>query len=112
MVLRPDALVCALDDALHRGLVEPEHLEELVRGCTGRPGARALADGVARADGRAESPAETLRRLVLAPVLPGLVPQVVVRDEQGLPVARLDLGDRTLRLGVEADGQRGHAGAT
>jgi very-short-patch-repair endonuclease len=64
----------------------------------------------AAADGRAESPAESVVRLLLRPVLPGLVPQVRVRDAQGRVIARLDLGDEEIRFAVEADGKRGHAG--
>ena len=109
-ILSPEALVCAFDDALHRGLVG---VEDLMRGAerwTWMPGAPAYRQAVGLADGRAESPAETLARLLLQPHLPGLEPQVEVRDAGGRLLARLDLGDRRVRLAVEADGRRGHAG--
>jgi hypothetical protein len=64
---------------------------------------------VSAADGRAESPAETLVRLLLLPDLPGLVPQVRVLDGRRV-LARFDLADEELMLAVEADGRRGHAG--
>lgn len=70
----------------------------------------ALRTAVRLADGRAESPHETLTRLVLQPHLPGLVPQHRLRDDGGRVLARFDLGDPTLRLAVEADGRAGHEG--
>lgn len=104
-----EALVCLLDDALHRQLVRPDALRALADGRAWCAGAPALRRAVALADGRAESPAETLTRLLLRPVLPGLVPQVRVWDGRRI-VARLDLGDERLRLGVESDGRAGHSG--
>lgn len=109
-LLRQDALVCLLDDALHRGLVAPAQLDALVAQHHARPGAVALRQAVAAADAGAESPAETLTRLLLLPVLPGLVPQVRIRDARGHVLARADLGDERLRLAVEADGRAGHEG--
>ena len=109
-VLAFEALVCALDDALHRRLVTAAELQARVAQRAGRPGAPALRAAVAVADGRAESPAESLARLLLVPVLPGLVPQVEVRDRWGRVVARIDLGDPRVRFAVEVDGKRGHAG--
>jgi hypothetical protein len=90
-VLAPDALVVALDHALHEGVV--------------------TAGEVQLADGRAESPLETLTRLLLLPLLPSLRPQVEVRDRWGRVIARLDLADEDLRLGIESDGgsHRGRA---
>ena len=109
-VLSPEALVCLLDAALHRGLLEPARLPDVVD----RRGARytsVLRRAVALADRRAESPAETLARLLLLPVLPGLVPQVRLLDSAYRVVARFDLADEGLRLAVEVDGKAGHAGA-
>lgn len=105
-----DALVCVLDAALHRGLVTKEALAEQVEVRRGREGGPALAAAVRVADGRAEAPTETLARLLLLPVLPGLEPQVQLLDRGARVVARFDLGDRAVRFAVEADGKRGHAG--
>ena len=110
-LLSHQALVCAVDDALRRGLVTLEDLERAARSRKRRPGAPALRAAVAVADRRSESPGETLLRLVLLPVLPGLVPQVRVRDAAGRVVRRYDLADERLRLGLEFDGRAGHAGA-
>jgi hypothetical protein len=83
LLLQPDALVCLLDALLHRRLLTPEALQALVQQRAWLPGAPALRQAVAMADGRAESPNETVVRLVLTPHLPGLVPQQRLRDDRG-----------------------------
>lgn len=105
-----EAAVCLLDAGLHAKAFTRDELEAAIAARSGWPGVRRLAAVVQAADGRAESPGETIARLALLPVLPGLVPQVRVRDTRGRVVARLDLGEEELRLGVEVDGKRGHAG--
>lgn len=109
-LLNHEALVCALDDALHRALVLSAPLRELADARKGDEGAPALRRAVDLADGRAEAPSETLARLVLLPVLPDLRPQVTLYDAAGRLVARFDLGDEQVRLAVEMDGRVGHAG--
>lgn len=110
-LLTHEALVCALDDALHRDVVSAADLDAAVAAHVGEPGAPALRRAVAAADGRAESPAETLARLLLHPAIPALEPQVTLHDDDwGRVLARFDLGDRRARFAVEADGKRGHAG--
>jgi hypothetical protein len=109
-LLTPEAAVCVIDDALHRGLVQHDRLVSAAVGARGRPGAVALTAAVAVADGRAESPFETLTRLLLRPVLPDLEPQVELRDPEGRVVARFDLADRHRRFAVESDGTVAHAG--
>jgi hypothetical protein len=72
------------------------------------PGAR----GIARlrrilplVDGGAESPQETRTRLALIGAgLPRPQTQIVVRDEYGEFVARIDMGYEDLRVGIEYDG--------
>lgn len=108
-VVQPAALVCVLDAALHRESITVSALEAVVTGRHGRPEAAALRAAMAALDGRAESPAETLARLLLLPALPGLTPQVRVHSGDAI-LARLDLADEQLRLAVEVDGKRGHAG--
>lgn len=110
-VVSQDALVCALDHQLHEGLVERDELERLGKALARKPGAGRFRRALALADDRAESPAETLGRLLLQPALPGLTPQVTVLDHGARPVARFDLADDELRLAVETDGKAGHAGA-
>ena len=109
-MLTAEATVCLLDDGLRRGLFTVGDLHRAVAGRHGIPGSRRFDDAVARSDGRSESAPETLARLLLLPVLPGLVPQVSLRAPDGRVVARFDLGDEHARLAVEMDGKRGHAG--
>lgn len=110
VLLRPDALVCVLDHVLRTGDLTRAELDALAADRRWCPGAPALRAAVRRTDPRAESAHETLTRLVLLPALPGLVPQVPVYDDHGWQIARLDLGDRALRLGVESDGAMFHRG--
>lgn len=109
-VLTHEALVCAIDAALHRRLVTSSALVAMAERHHGEQGAPAFRAALEVADGRAESVAETLARLVLQPVLPGLEPQVKIYDDRGDILARVDLGDRAAKLAVETDGKRAHAG--
>lgn len=102
-----EAAVCLLDDGLRRGLFTPD---QLTAAAAGRPGRRALATALSVADGRAESPAESLARLLLLPALPGLTPQVRCVDSRGVVIARFDLADPEVKLAVEVDGKLAHAG--
>ncbi len=63
------------------------------------------------ADGRAESPGESVLRLrwLDLPSLPRPTPQVPVLSDQGEEVYRLDLGVPELRFGVEYDGEAFHS---
>ena len=105
------SLVCAVDHALRTGLLAEAALPSAIEQYARCPGVVALREAVARADRRAESPAETLARLALLPALPGLVPQHRLVGPDGRVLARYDLADETLKLAVEADGKAGHAGA-
>jgi hypothetical protein len=105
-----EAGVCVLDDGLHRGLFTEADLRTAIEARKGWPQVRELNAAVTAADGRAEAPSETLARLILLPVLPGLVPQVELYDRFGNVVARFDLGDDEVKLAVDMDGKRGHAG--
>ena len=109
-LLAPDAAVCVMDAALHTRLVSRTDVELALDARAGRPGSAALRRASTAADGRAESCAETLTRLLVLPVLPSLEPQVELCDDRGLLVARFDLGDRVRRLAVETDGKAGHSG--
>jgi hypothetical protein len=109
-LLSDDALVCALDAALHVRLVDEAALGRAVDDRSGHRHVARLRAAVALADRRAESPAETLARLALLPTMPGFVPQLRLRAPDGRVLARYDLADEHLRLAVEADGKAGHAG--
>jgi hypothetical protein len=111
VVLRPDALVAALDHMLHTEQLTLEELTAAVAGDRrGRNGTAAIRAALQLVDAKAESPHESLTRLVLKPVLPGLESQVRIVDRRGQLIARLDLGDEALRLGVESDGAAYHRG--
>jgi hypothetical protein len=74
------------------------------------PGARGivrLRKILALVDGGAESPQETRTRLALVDAgLPQPTTQIVVRDEYGEFVARIDMGYEELRVGVEYEGSQ------
>lgn len=109
-VVAPDALVCAVDHALHAGLVTAQALAGEALRARGSRQAPAFRLALEQSDAGAESPAETLARLLLRPHLPGLRTQVRVLQAWGEVIARFDLADEELLLAVEADGKRGHAG--
>lgn len=100
---RQEALVVA-DSALHRARVDEKQLRGVVAGCRRWPGSDAAATVVNLADGRAESPLETLGRLlVLQRGFPAPVPQLPIWDDDGV-VAYVDLGWPEQKVVVEFDG--------
>jgi very-short-patch-repair endonuclease len=109
-VVSHEALVCAIDHQLQGEHVTLAELEKLAEERKGLVWAPAFRRALEVADAGAESPAETLARLILKPSLPGLRTQVKVFDDGAVVVARLDLADEDLMLAVESDGKRGHAG--
>lgn len=101
-----EALAVA-DSALSQGLVEADELFAAAAKLRG-PHCRRIQRVVAQADGRAESVLESaLRAILIEAGIVGFEPQVVVRDA-GFS-ARLDLGHRSLKLGLEADGFEHHS---
>ncbi|CAN5490675.1 hypothetical protein BH11ACT6_BH11ACT6_24170 [soil metagenome] len=71
------------------------------------PGLRLLEKTLALVDAGAESPRETgLRLLLQRSGLPSVQTQIVVRDEFGVFVARLDMGWPEMKLAVEYDGDQ------
>lgn len=97
--------VSAADSALADRTVTPGALAAYVGSWPG-PVRRTLA----LADGLSESPLESRVRVVL--VLGGLPEpelQIEFRDEGGRVYARVDLGYRKQRVGIEADGTEVHA---
>ena len=97
-VQRLDALVNATDVKIDEvEAVAAEH-----RGMRGLVRLRAVLPFV---DGGAESPQETRTRLVLIDAgLPAPQTQIRVHDEYGDFVARVDMGYKGLRVGIEYDG--------
>ncbi len=97
--------VVAIDDALHRGLVERTALHEAVLAAQNWPGAAASARALHLADGRAESPLETRGRLrIVASGLPVPELQVEVHDGRGL-VGVVDGWYDDAAVAIEFDGR-------
>lgn len=82
-------LVVVVDSALRARDVTIEELRAVCR--PRRRGRGALLAALTLVDGRAESPWETLLRLLHVAVDVEVVPQLEVRDEGGVLVARVDL---------------------
>jgi very-short-patch-repair endonuclease len=93
----------AADAALHERLTTPARLRQTLLRQTGWPGVRAARQAVQLADGRSESPLESLARLCL--VDGGLpLPDLQVRvDTDGGPY-RVDMLYRKQRVIIELDG--------
>ena len=98
-----EALVVA-DAALRGARVDKEGLREAHASCRRWPGSDAADVVVHLADGRAESPLETLGRLlVLEHGLPAPELQLPIWDDEGI-FAYVDLGWPAHRVAVEFDG--------
>ncbi len=69
-----------------------------------RPGSKALDRALALADGRSESPFETLTRLLHVFCGIDVEPQYVIRDDSGTEVARVDLWIVGTNAAPEFDG--------
>jgi hypothetical protein len=98
--------VAAIDAALHAGQVEVDELLDVARFCRNWPGIRKARRAIALADGRAESPLESVSRLVfrwlqLPP--PDLNPGVY--DEFGNFIGRTDFYWDEFGVAGEADGR-------
>ncbi|WP_176776642.1 MULTISPECIES: DUF559 domain-containing protein [unclassified Microbacterium] len=103
---RVDDLVAVGDAILTRELAENADLEEAVRRLA-RRGVRDLREALPLLRAGAESPRETIVRLIL---LRGGLPEPELnrdlRDEDGRFVARLDLAYPEYRVAVEYDGRQ------
>jgi hypothetical protein len=98
-----EALVVA-DSALHGSRVSHAELREVSRTCGSWPGSDGARVAVLLADCRAESPLETLGRLLIHEHgLPPPTPQLPIEDDHGV-FAYADLGWPDARVIVEFDG--------
>ncbi|MGF1664299.1 MAG: endonuclease domain-containing protein [Kineosporiaceae bacterium] len=100
----PVVSVPVLDEMLRRRILTEADLHAHVTEHTGRWGAVRVRAAVSMADPGAESPPESRLRVALTTA--GLRPetQVLVTAADGRVVARVDLGFRAERVGVEYDG--------
>lgn len=97
--------VVAADSALYQRRCTADELWDTMTDCLDWPGARAAQDVLVFADGRAESPHESLCRVACHEgELPPPTPQLWIPDERGFLFARADLGWEAQRTLLEADG--------
>jgi very-short-patch-repair endonuclease len=98
------------DSALRLGLVDQDELANEAARLAG-PHRRRIQRVVGLADRRAESVLESaLRAILIDAGIGGFEPQVAVRDTEFS--ARLDLGHRRRRIGLEAEGFEHHGSRT
>jgi hypothetical protein len=103
MATRQEAVVVA-DCALHRARVDEKQLCQVLAACQRWPGSDRARTVVDLTDERAESPLETLGRLlILERGFPAPVPQLPIWDDDGI-VAYVDLGWPEQKVVVEFDG--------
>ncbi|NLF03980.1 MAG: hypothetical protein GX593_03065, partial [Actinomycetales bacterium] len=103
--------VIAVDRLVHLGIVGLDEFQEYVGRHRGKHGVRQATKVAALANGRAESPPETVTRLLwLEAGLPQPEVNVEIFDAQGEFVARVDMLEPRTRVAVEYDGEH-HASA-
>ncbi|MDQ1747177.1 MAG: hypothetical protein QOD07_1440, partial [Frankiaceae bacterium] len=106
-----DSALVPMDAALHRRFVDRAALEAVLTRCAIWPNARRAARVIALADGRSESPLETVSRLVIPRLgLPIPQPQGVVRNRFGLVIGRCDFYWDEPGVFGEADGRSKYDG--
>ena len=98
--------VAAIDAALRRELVDEDDINEVLLRCWNWPGIRRAQRAVRLADGRADSPLETVSRLTMGRLgLPEPEPQVLILDEHIRVVAQVDFYWDEFGMVGEADGR-------
>lgn len=94
-----------LDALANATAVDINEVQAVIAAHPGVRGLNRLRRVLPLVDGGAESPQETRTRLVLIDAgLPRPETQIMVYDEYGEFVARVDMGYRDLRVGIEYDG--------
>jgi len=97
--------VVAADHALHLGLIDEAELTAVLAGSSGWPGQRFARSTVALADGRAESPLESVSRMgLIGAGLPAPQLQVEFCDQNGEYITRSDFYWPEFGVVGEADG--------
>ena len=95
------AALTVADSALRLGVIDRSQLA-VAAGELAGPGCRRARRVAAAADGRSESPLESVLRAILIEAgIDGFEPQVVIRD--GTFSGRVDLGNAALLIALEAD---------
>ena len=104
--------VAAMDAALHLGLVTTGEVESVLLSCWNWPRIARAQRAWGLADARAESPLESVSRLVIGWLgLPAPASQVRIFDRRGLFVARCDFYWDEFGVFGEADGRGKFTGA-
>ncbi|MEO8749476.1 MAG: type IV toxin-antitoxin system AbiEi family antitoxin domain-containing protein [Allobranchiibius sp.] len=106
-----EAAVVAADAALHAGLTSVGRLGEACTELTGTRGSSALSALPRLVDGRSESPGESRLRLLVDGAGFDVTPQLVIRNEFGDFVARVDLALDGSPVIIEFDGMLKYRGA-
>lgn len=101
----PETTIVTTDAALQRKLATRSDLEHLIGACRGLPGLGSGRAVLRLADGRSESPGESLARLALHDMAT-IDSQVTLLDPAGRFVARTDLAVRDALLVIEFDGRQ------
>lgn len=98
-------LVALGDAALRRGLLDEDSVIRVLAQSTGNRGVRFAREAFAALDPRAESPRESIMRVILADHgFVKLVPQFEVTDAHGAFLARVDVAMVEARIAIEYDG--------
>jgi hypothetical protein len=109
---RPDALA-SLDAMLRLGVTSVDEIRDVLGEFAGYRGVAQARELTSLASPLAESPQESRTRLRCVDAgFPAPEPQIVVRRADGLFVARLDMGWREVRRGLEFDGDEHHSSAS
>ncbi|MDP9794690.1 hypothetical protein J2S43_003202 [Catenuloplanes nepalensis] len=104
------AAIVALDALLHRRLVRADRLAAYAMRRSGWPGVALFTARLAEAEPLAESPMETLLRLLITDAgLPRPAAQYDVTTADGRWLARVDLAYPDLRIAIEYDGDHHRA---
>lgn len=103
-----DEAIAGLDAMLRLPTVDRDELVAGLERFRGMRWVTVLRTIAPLADGRSESPGESVLRLRCIEARVHVVPQVEVR-RAGRVVARLDLADEKARLGIEYDGREWHS---
>ncbi|MBA2464620.1 MAG: hypothetical protein H0V42_06560 [Nocardioidaceae bacterium] len=111
---RRDVAIGGLDGLLRHTDLDKEEMVNGVERFRRHRGVVQLRGLAPLADGRSESPGESVLRLrwLDLPMLPPPVPQVPVLDSRGREIYRLDLGVEELHYAAEYDGESFHTEET
>ncbi len=96
--------IVSADHALHVGLTSTQELEASAAGVAGWPRSGRVSTMMTLLDARSESPGESRLRVHCHMAQIPVTPQVVIRDQRGTVVARVDLAVDGTRVLIEFDG--------